>query len=411
MIYRVEYMSNAESRLGSQGVALLLNPKILRKALHLFARNHFDKRNHRYAQGEAVLRALFFGGEIEAGVDAAAAEIHRNLASIGVYEPGTKTEPFCSPQVFAFIKTKALQERDPRALTLYLDEMHRSRMTSKQAGECYRLAKELNQMHEPSKQTFASLGCVLDVLRSPWKVLYDAAEEYRWLLQRPGEEHTPDTEREIKSVKEDMDQAIRDGLHNYRDMGAVRYALKNPNILRRGSKPWINFATIAAGKGDKDAATALARYYLESDGWRLDKPDENTSPTRTPTAPTSLAGRLWKAVGFERSGLDPRGIEWLAVSAASSVPNTNEIANKFVGLAYLLREHGQEDQGLQWLKKARAVIAEAGLDPSQFWEKEINSHAASWEKEREGREGGFKAKPQLAELVPHSSKFLGNSMY
>jgi hypothetical protein len=408
-MFETGYTSIAESRLDSQDVELFLNPKTLRKALHLFARNLFHKRNLRYAQGEAVLRIIFFGGETEAGIDAAAAEIRRRLANIGIDEPGTKTEPLCSPQVFTFIKTKALQDRDPRALTIYLDEMHRSRMTLKITAECYQLAKELNKMHEASKQTSASIGCGLDDLHAPWKILYDAAEEYRWKLQSSGDQ-TSDTENNIKVAQEDMERAIRDGLYNYKDMRAVRYALKDPNILRRGSKPWINFATIAASKGDKDAASAIAWYYLEKDGWQLKKPEKMDLSTGTPTAPTSLAGRLRQALGFEMSGLDPRGIEWLAVSAASSVPNTNEVANKFVGLAYLLREHGQEEAGLQWLKKARAVISDAGLDPSQFWDKEINSHAESWEKEREERESGVKGARSLASFVLHSSQFLDNFM-
>ncbi|KIW90438.1 uncharacterized protein Z519_09084 [Cladophialophora bantiana CBS 173.52] len=330
------FIQLSEEGLGSAEVALMRDPQILRKAFHSLGQNAFHTQNRKGQEGCDALRMAFFAGEIDAGVDAAAAEIALGNAM-------GRQENRLSPRISDFIKARALQRSDWRAITLYLDEMSTKRGTEASARENYKLAKDLVDMVEPSKQLRRQNPSLLQNYKLPWRVLHDAADSYLSYLD-PG--------ATFDQVQSDLENAIRDGLFKFSDLAAAPFALRQPGVIEKHSKEWLELATQSASAGDPDSALQLAFYHLRKDGWRPAEPNKKR--------------RDWT------------GIEWLAVSAALSAPETGSMAAKYLGLAHLLREHGYADEGISWIDFAKESIGEAGLDPENKWHNYLDEFQQAW---------------------------------
>ncbi|OAP59461.1 hypothetical protein AYL99_06759 [Fonsecaea erecta] len=331
------FVQLSEEVLGSAEVALMRDPQILRKAFHSLGKNAFHTQNRKGDEGCDALRMAFFAGEIDAGVDAAAAEIALGSA-LG------RQEARLSPRVAEFIKTKAFEGSDWLAMLLYLDEMTRKPGSEATARKNYELAKDLVGMVEPSKLLRRQNSSLLQHPKLPWRILHDAAKNY---LSYLGEGAVHD------QVRSDLEDAIRDGLFKYSDLSAAPFALRQPGVIKKHSKEWVELATQSASAGDPDSSLQLAFYHLRKDGWR---PAE---PNRKP--------RDWT------------GIEWLAVSAALSAPETDSMAARYLGLAHLLREHRYVDEGTSWIDFAKENMGEAGLDPDNTWHHYFSEFQQAWE--------------------------------
>ncbi|KIX96947.1 uncharacterized protein Z520_07061 [Fonsecaea multimorphosa CBS 102226] len=330
------FIQVSEEALGSAEVALMRDPQILRTAFHSLGQNAFLMQNRRGGEGCDALRMAFLAGKTDAGVDAAAAEIAVG-ASVG------QQEPRLSPRIFDFIKAKAFQRSDWSAIILYLDEMSRKIGTEASARENYEVAKDLVDMVEPSKHLSRQNSSLLKHYKSPWRILHDAAQSY---LSYLGEGAV------YNQVRSDLENALRDGLFKYSDLSAVPLALQQPGVLEKHSKEWIELATQSARAGDPDSSMQLAFYYLRKDGWRPAEPNKKPQ--------------------------DWTGVEWLAVSAALSAPNTGTMAAKYLGLAHLLREHGYADEGNSWIDFAKESMGEAGLDPENTWHNYLSEFQQAW---------------------------------
>ncbi|KAJ9608876.1 hypothetical protein H2200_006647 [Cladophialophora chaetospira] len=321
------FIEMMEVALGSAEAALMRDPKVLRKAFHLLAQNYFHLRNSLGLKGFEILRMIFLAGELEAGIDAFAAILLLEKQAERTGKAAPDSTYFL--RIGDFIKAKALARTDWRAVTMYLKEMTRFQGTKAFKRECYQLAKEFYSTVEPSRKSRVENPWLLQDYELPWKTFYEAARIY--LLDLP-------EGKERDNVQADMELALRDGLYKYTDPRAVAPALRNDKVIPRHSKEWIQFATEAATKGEKDASFELAKYHLSKDGWY--PKTEGKKPTK------------WT------------GIEWLGVSAALSSPDTTRMVYLYCGLAHVLRERGYLAEGRSWLSYARENIGEAGLDMS-----------------------------------------------
>ncbi|KIW35390.1 uncharacterized protein PV07_02088 [Cladophialophora immunda] len=330
------FIQLSEEALGSAEVALMRDPQVLRKAFHSLGQNSFHTQNRKGDEGCDALRMAFFAGEADAGVDAAAAEIALGSA-LG------RQEARLSPRISDFIKAKALARSDWVAMLLYLDETSRKTGSEVVAQENYELAKDLVDMVEPSKKLRRQNSSLLQHHKLPWRVLHDAAESYLPYL-REGAVYD--------QVRSDLENAIRDGLFKYSDLSAAPLALRQPGVIEKNSKEWVELATQSSSAGDPDSSLQLAFYHLRKDGWR--PAEANRKP------------RDWT------------GIEWLAVSAALSTPETGVMAAKYLGLAHLLREHGYVDEGISWIDFAKESMGEAGLDPDNRWHDYFSDFQQAW---------------------------------
>ncbi|KIW73045.1 hypothetical protein PV04_01193 [Phialophora macrospora] len=353
----------AEQELDSGEAALMRDPKVVRKAFHLLGRNYFLQQNRQGQEGLNALRAAFLAGEVDAGVEAAAAEVMVNTSRVEL-GASSMSGPLLSALLFDFVKKRALARADWRAMTLYLKEMSRVPGTEASARDNYKLARELFDMLEPSKELALENTQYLRRFEPPWKILYQAAVAYL--------AHVPKGSAEHDEVQADIETALRDGIHKYSDPGAVAPALRQQHVVPWHSAEWVDLASQAAAAGVQDAAFDLAMYHLRKAGWRPRK--EGTTPT------------------------DWTGIEWLAVSAALSAPDVQKmVQSRYLGLAHLLREHGYLADGYAWMKFAKQNAAEAGLDPDKEWENFIHDFELAWEKAEKDNE--------MNKYIQHSDKF------
>ena len=349
--------------------ALLQDPSVLRKAFHLLGRNYFHQSNRKGPQGLGILRMIFLGGEVEAGVDAAAAEVlvgELKATSERSLAPGS----LHSPRIYDFLKKTALSKSDWRAMILYLNEMSRLQTSEASVRDHYELAKELYMMLEPSKQLRMEDPYILQQYESPWKILFDAARKYLTYL--------PDG-AECDEVQATLEVALHEGIHSYSDPRAIAPALHESNVIARHSPQWLELATQSAASGDSAGAFELAIYHLRNGGWRI----KSSEPLQKPTfglAINHLRNGGWRIKSSKplRKPNDWTGIEWLAVSASLSAPNATDMTNKYLGLAYLLREHGYPAEGYTWMAYAKENIVEAEVDPHKLAQAKINGHEQSW---------------------------------
>jgi hypothetical protein len=354
----------AEQELGRSGeAALMRDPKVLRKAFHLLGRNYFHHYNRQGQEGLDALRVAFLAGEVDAGIDAAAAEIMVNTSRVELGAT-SMSGPLLSARLFDFVKQHALARTDWRAMTLYLQEMLRVPGTEAPARDNYKLARELFDLLEPSKELILLYEQHLRRFELPWKILHEAAVAYL--------AHLPEGSAEHDKVQADIEMALRDGIHKYADPAAVAPALRQQRVIPWHSAKWVDLATQAAAAGVHDAAFDLAMYHLRKGGWR---------PRQAGTNPT-----------------DWTGIEWLAVSAALSAPDVRTmVQSRYLGLAHLLREHGYMAEGYAWMEYAKENVAEAGLDPEKEWENFIQDFKLAWEKAEKDEE--------MNKYIQHSDKF------
>jgi hypothetical protein len=334
---------------------LMRDPRVLRKALHLLGKSYFHLQNRRGYEGVVILRMVFLGGELDAGIDAAAGEVltgHQTAREQRYVSPGT----LHTPRIYEYLKAKALSRSDWRAMSLYLDEMSRAPATKATARDHYKMAKELYNMLEPSEKYAVEDQQRLQGFLPPWQILFDAAKKYISFLPE-GTEHD--------QVQKDIETALYDGIHKYSDPRAIPPALREPNVIPRYSTSWMELANQSAAGGDKDGALELAKYHLRQGGW-LEKPGQKDKPT------------------------DWTGIEWLGVSAALSAPDTPAMVNKYLGLAHLLWAHGHRAEAWSWMERGKENVTEAGLDPlvqgRHEWEAKFAEYERSWrdaEKDKE----------------------------
>ncbi|OCT53978.1 hypothetical protein CLCR_10125 [Cladophialophora carrionii] len=353
----------AEQELGTVEAALVRDPKVLRQAFHLLGRNYFHQQNRQGQQGLAALRIAFFAGEVDAGIDAATAEVMVNISRVELGATST-TGTLLSARLFEFIKQRAQARADWRAMTLYLKEMSRAPGTEASARDNYNLARELFDMLEPSKELVLENTQLLRGVEPPWKILYEAAVAYLAYIPKGSPEHD--------KVQADVETALRDGIQKYSDPRAVAPALRQQRVIPWHSPEWVDLATQAAAAGVQDAAFDLAMYYLRLGGWR---------PRQAGKKPT-----------------DWTGIEWLAVSAALAAPDIRAmVQSRYLGLAHLLREHGYLAEGYAWMEYAKENAAEAGLDPDKEWEHFIHDFELAWAKAEKDDE--------MQKYIQHSDKF------
>ncbi|EXJ64495.1 hypothetical protein A1O7_00831 [Cladophialophora yegresii CBS 114405] len=353
----------AEQELKRPEARLMRDPNLLRKAFHLLGRNYFHQQNRQGQEGLAALRAAFLAGEVDAGIDAAAAEAMVNRSRV---ESGatSNSSTLLSPRLFDFIKQRARARADWRAMTLYLKEISRVPQTEVLARDNYNLARELFDMLEPSKELLLENTQLLRAFEPPWKILHDAAVAYL--------AYTPEGCPENDKVQADIETALREGIHKYSDPRAVAPALRQQRVIPWHSSEWVDLATQAAAAGVHHAAFDLAMYHLRQGAWR---------PKQADKKPT-----------------DWTGIEWLAVSAALSAPDIRTmVQSRYLGLAHLLREHGYLAEGYAWMQYAKENAAEAGLDPDKEWEHFIHDFELAWAKAEKDDE--------MQKYIQHSDKF------
>ena len=318
---------------------------MLRKALHLLAVSYFHDRNKNAVAGANLLQLVFLGGEVDAGIDAAMAELL--LASYEVRKPyGLRKSQLLSPQTAKFIREQALSHKEWRAMIVYLSQATKENGTEMVAREHCILARELFDMTEPHKSAYWENLNVLQRYEDPCKILYTAASNYLTRLPQGSERD---------AIQTTLETALRDGLCKYSSASAIPPALRQSNVIPRHSSRWLELANQSAASGDKEAAFDLAIYHLGKAGWRG---KNKVSPKTKPK--------------------DWTGINWLAVSAARSSPNPHAMINKYLGLAHLLREHGYLDEGYYWLAYAKENVSEAGLDLDQFWTKMVTGFERDW---------------------------------
>jgi len=62
------------------------------------------------------------------------------------------------------------------------------------------------------------------------------------------------------------------------------------------------------------------------------------------------------------------------------------MAEKYLGLAHLLYEHGYQAEGYDWMEFAKEYAADAGLDPNKEWEAYFEGFVRSWRNAEKDKE-------------------------
>jgi hypothetical protein len=352
-------MKIAEEFLDSSTATRLCQPEVLARALHLLGQTFMHKQNLFWDEAWRTLTAAFEGGNDDAGLDMAA----YHLVS-------SRRHSAFSPRLDAFIKTRAREEKDWRAMSLHLGALLNQPEKSKESErEYYEMALELRDLTVPSRVATDSNAWLLRGHYPTWALVNAYAKRYLKRLD-------PQTEKnEIEAVQRERSQAVREGVDDWKDPDAALERLRDSDVLPRHSSQWLDLAAATAAGGSADAALDLAIYHLTQDGWR------SKDLSRTPT--------------------EFQGIEWLAASAVLSSGNASRTTSTFLAVMYLLHEHRYVEDEEYWFAFAKSFLLDAELDPGGSFEKMLNNHHESLHSTNE----------KLKAVLESSEDILGRLIY
>jgi len=266
------------------------------------------------------------------------------------------------PAVRTIVKKMAHERRDWRAMSLYVDDLLRSKSTPGTRAEAYGLAKDLFDRSTPGKT--ARDAKPQDTFVQPWKLLRDAADQYLW-DHRSGPEH--------EEAQAKLDQAVRDGASKYTDPAACAELLLDPSV-EKFSDEWTSLQLQTAMQGDANACFELGKFYLEKHGWYPCIGNRSRRPNHQ--------------IGFH----------WIELAAALSSENAQAIARCYLAMAFVLRENGFSVAGRKWLSTGITDIRQNAPDNAEAttWIRTMESFNKDWESEfNKGKASDFLGPSQM----------------